>query len=180
MAKRIALIIIPIVFAMSGCTTTKMWTSKPQVGAKKNAYYEARFEPIKKDNDFFVLFRLEVQNKTNEDLKIDWNKTNYLLDRHANGLFVFEGIDTGKIKQMAIPDDVISARETFIKEISPYKMLARSPLRLKERSEGEEAIKAGILPEGENGISLVIRKNGSEIKEIITVDIEAIQDRKWF
>ncbi len=180
MAKRIALIIIFIIFALSGCTTTKVWTSMPQVGAEKNPYYEVRFEPIKKDHDFFVSFRLEVQNRTNRDLKIDWNKTKYLLNRHANGVFVFEGIDTGTIKKLAIPDDVVPAGETFIKEIMPYKMLARAPLRVKERSEGEKAIKAGILPEGENGIALVIRQNGSEIREMITVNIEITEDQKWF
>ena len=62
MTKRTPLIVTLIIFALYGCATTKVWTSKPPVGAKKNPYYEARFEPVKKDHDFFVMFRLVVQN----------------------------------------------------------------------------------------------------------------------
>ena len=180
MVKRIALIIILIMFGLSGCSTTKVWTSMPQIQAIENPYYKARFEPLKKNDAFFVSFRLVVDNRTSTDLKIDWNKTRYLLNGRAHGGFVFKGIDREKIKKLEIPDDIVFSGETFSKEISPYTMLARAPIRTKQRSEGEKAIQSGILPEGENGILLVIRKNGDEIRERITVDIEAVQKWKWF
>lgn len=180
MIKRIVLTIIFIVFGSTGCSTTKVWTSIPQIRAIENPYYKVRFEPLRKTDAFFVAFRLEVDNQTDTDLKIDWNKTQYLLNGRAHGGFVFKGIDREKIRKLAIPDDVVYSGQTFSKEISPYTKLARAPIRTKGRSEGEAAIQSGILPEGENGIVLVIRKNGDEIRERISVDIEVEQECKWF
>jgi hypothetical protein len=180
MIKQMALSAVILLCILAGCTTTRVWTSTPQVSELGSSYYKVLFEPLTKEHTFYVLFRLEVANKTNKDLRIDWNKTRYLLNGRSHGGFVFEGIDPQNISKQTIPDDIVPAGETFSKEIAPYTMLARAPLRIKERSEGEEAIKPGPLPAGENGILLVIRQDGQEISDKVTIKIEVSERKDWF
>jgi len=180
MIKQTALSVIVLLFVASGCTKTRVWTSTPQVSELGSSYCKVLFEPLTKEHTFYVLFRLEVANKTKKDLRIDWNKTRYLLNGRSHGGFVFEGIDPQNISKLTIPDDIVPAGEKFSKEIAPYTMLARAPLRIKERSEGEEAIKPGPLPAGENGILLVIHQDGQEISDKVTVKIEVSERRDWF
>ena len=57
----------------------------------------------------------------------------------------------------------------FSKVISPHRLLARPPIR----SRGVETdISPGILPTGENGARLVVKENGKEIVETVTVIIK--------
>ena len=93
---------------------------------------------------------------------------------------MFEGINPQNISKLTIPDDIVPAGKTFSKEIAPYRMLARAPLRIKERSEGEDAIKPGPLPAGENGIFLVINQDGRELSDKVTIKIEVSERRDWF
>ena len=180
MIKQKALSVVILLCILAGCTTTQVWTSVPQVSEYGGSYCKVLFEPLTKEHAFYVLFRLEVANKTKKGLRIDWNKTRYLLNGRSHGGFVFEGIDPQNISNLTIPDDIVPAGGTFSKEIAPYRMLARAPLRIKERSEGEEVIKPGPLPAGENGIFLVIRQNGQELSDKVTVKIEVSERRDWF
>ena len=143
MIKQIALSAFILLCILEGCTTTQVWTSTPQVSELGSSYYKAQLETLKKEHPFYVLFRLEVTNKTKQDLRIDWNKTRYLLNGRSHGGFVFDGMDPENIRKLTLPDDIVPAGETFSKEIAPYRMLARAPLRTKDRSEGEKAIKPG-------------------------------------
>jgi len=68
--------------------------------------------------------------------------------------------------------DVISAGKTFSKVISPYKLLARAPIRDRGKTGSEAGIHPGILPNGENGILLVVRQSGKEIVDKMMVTIE--------
>ena len=88
---------------------------------------------------------------------------------------MFKGIDPAGMRNSAIPPDIIPARGKFSKVISPYRLLARAPLR--DQSISESTISAGILPDGENGIVLVVRQNGKEIadKMMVTIEEKAVQ-----
>ena len=133
-------------------------------------------EALKKDRkgeyDFFVMFRLTVNNKTHNTLAIDWNKSRYIYNGYTRGGFVFKGINPENIKKLTIPFDVVSPGQTFSKEIAPVKLMTWA--RLKDRSVGKDdsGFSPGIIPEGENGINLVVRQNGREIREKITLNIE--------
>ncbi len=72
-------------------------------------------EPQRTEQTFYVLFRLEIANKTNKDLKIDWNKTRYILDGRSNGGFVFKSMDPKNIRKQTIPEDIVSAGGFFSK-----------------------------------------------------------------
>ena len=180
MKKQTVWSIVILLFVLAGCTKTWVWTSAPQVSTFDNNYFKAMFEPRTTGHTFYVLFRLEIANRTKKDLKIDWNKTRYLLDGRSNGGFVFEGMDPENIRKQTIPEDIVPAGGIFLKEIAPYKMLARAPLRSRERKEGEKTIKFGPLPAGENGILLVVRQDGQEIREKIVVNINVTEEQRWF
>lgn len=180
MRKQLALNIVVLLFVLTGCTKTWEWTSTPQVSTFDNNYYKAMFEPQRPGRSFYAMFRLEIANRTKKDLKIDWNKTRYLLDGRSNGGFVFEGMDPENIREQTIPEDIVPAGGIFSKEISPYKMLARAPMRSRDRKEGEKAIKFGPLPAGENGILLVVRQDGKAIREKIAVNIKVNEEWRWF
>ena len=153
----------------TGCAPTFISISTPEIQTIENSHYTAQFEPLAEGKNYFDGFRLEVMNKTGKDLEIDWNKTRYLYNGREIGVFVFEGIKPENIKNSTIPPDTIPAGQSFTKDISPLKLVAREPLSGKSKQAGK--ITPGPIPNGENGIFLFIRQNGNQSKEKMTVNI---------
>ena len=153
----------------TGCAPTFISISTPEIQTNENSHYTAQFEPLAEGKNYFDGFRLKVMNKTRKDLEIDWNKTRYLYNGRDIGVFVFVGIKPENIKNSTIPPDTIPAGQSFTKDISPLKLLAREPLTGKGAKAGK--ITSGPIPTGESGIFLFIRQNGNTIKEKITVKI---------
>jgi hypothetical protein len=153
----------------TGCAPTLISISTPEIQTVENSYYTTQFEPLAEDKNYFDSFRLKVANKTRKDLEIDWNKTRYLYNGRDIGIFVFEGIKPESIKNLTISPDIIPAGQSFTKDISPFKLLAREPLTHKGVNAGK--ITFGPIPNGENGIFLFIRQNGNTIKEKMAVKI---------
>jgi len=153
----------------TGCAPTLISISTPEIQTVENSYYSAQFEPLSEGKNFFDRFHLKVVNKTQKDLEIDWNKTHYLYNGRDLGIFVFKGIQPGEIKNLTIPPDIIPSGQSFSKDISPLKFIAREPLTGKGRNVGK--ITFGLIPNGKNGILLFIRQNGNQIKEKLTVNI---------
>jgi len=160
----------------TGCAPTLISISTPEIQAVENSYYTAQFEPLADGKNYFDGFRLKVINKTPKDLEIDWNKTRYLYNGKDIGTFVFQGNKPASIENSTIPPDTIPAGQSFIKDISPLKLLAREPLTGKGVNAGK--ITSGPIPIGENGIFLFIRQNGNTIKEKITVKITEKEARQ--
>ena len=177
MGKKVALSIIFVLFVFTGCVTSTVWKSTPTVQNAENEYYEAYLEPLTRGRKFFVSFRLSVTNRTGKHLEIDWNETKYVHNGRTRGDFVFKGIKPEDIRNSTIPADTILAGETFSKVISPYKLVARASIRESSVGGTESSIYPGILPAGKNGILLVIRQNGKEIVERITLTIVEQQVR---
>ena len=151
---------IALVIGQGCAPAKKVWVSNPMVQSTHNPYYNARIEPLTRDHDFFVSFRLTVNNKTDKNLTIDWNKTRYIHNGRTRDGFVFKGIKPEDVKNSTIPSDTILAGGFFLKEIMPYKLLARAPMRDRGKGMNESGIQPGILPNGENGILLVVRQRG--------------------
>ena len=163
--------VIVFMIIVSACLPTKIWTSHPAIQNAGNTYYDVQFEPLKKDNNFFEFFLLSVSNKSDQDLEIDWNQTRYIYNGKLYGGFAFEGIRPEDIKNSTIPSAVIPKGSRFSKEIAPIKLMAFVPLRDKRLGPDHAGISPGPLPAGENGIFLVIRQNGKEVREKIAVNI---------
>jgi len=153
----------------TGCAPTFISISTPEIQTIENSHYTAQFEPLSEGKNYFDNFRLKVANKTQQDLEIDWNKTRYLYNGRDIGVFVFKGIKPENIKSLTIPPDIIPAGQSFTKDITPLKLLAREPITGKGTKAGN--ITSGPIPTGESGMFLFIRQNGNAIKEKITVKI---------
>ena len=172
--KSLSIMIIGFALMMGAtCAPTMVSISDPKIQTAANPYYQTQFEPLTRDHNFFVVFHLTVTNKSNKDLQIDWNKTRYLYNGKPYGVFVFKGIEPKDIKNRTIPPDVIRPEATFSKEIAPYKLLARAPIRGRSKAGTDEpAITPGPIPAGESGILLVVRQAGKQIVEKMTVSIK--------
>lgn len=154
---------------ITGCAPTLVSISNPKIQTIENSYYSAQFEPLSEGKNFFDAFRLSINNKTSNDLQIDWTKTRYLYNGHDLGIFVFKGIQPKDIKNLTIPPDIIQSGQSFSKKISPLKLIAREPLPGKGRDAGK--ITFGLIPNGKNGILLFIKQNDTPIKEEMAVKI---------
>ncbi len=161
-------------FLTACAPTQKIWTSDPAIQTADNPYYTARLQPLKRDStkqNFYTLFRLTIKNKTDKNLEIDWNKTRYLFNGTNYGRFVFQGIDPENLKKLMIPPDIIPGGDTFSKDIAPLKLIGKAPLRDRSVGVNESTFSPGILPEGENGIYLVVRYGGKELSQTITLTL---------
>ncbi len=164
--------IISVILMMGSIAASPGWVSSPAIQITDKAAFNVRLEPLTKDKNYFIAFRLTILNKTSKPLTIDWNKTRYLLNGKNNGGFVFKGIDTKLMKKAALPFEIIPAGQTLNKEIMPYKLLARGPFRDKTSDVGWHGITPGIIPAGQNGVSLVIRSGDQAVRFKINVTIQ--------
>lgn len=174
MKRSLCLNLIFLACMLTGCATatTKDWVSKPKSLDVENSSFKAMLEPVKKENKTFVGFRLVLENRTNEPLKIDWNQTKYLFNGKPNGVFWFRGIDPRTIKS-DIPPDVIPEKARFEKVIFPVKLVAFAPVQNDALRDSTRGIFPGPMPAGENGMALVVIRNGEKITEKPTFTIAA-------
>jgi hypothetical protein len=166
-----------ILLVSAGCAPSKVWTSQPAVQTRENPFYRASLTPLNEGGSAFVAFALKIENKTDNGLEIDWNKTRYLRNGRVSGGFVFEGINPEDVKNSTVPSEFVGPGKTFSKEIAPYRLVALAPIRDKTIAADQHGFSGGVLPEGENGILLVMRQNGNRIREKITVRIEVREVR---
>lgn len=160
----------------AGCAPAMVSKSDPAVQITTNPYFDVQFEPLNQGLRSFVAFRLTVTNKAKNQLQIDWNKTRYLFNGRQRGLYVFRGIDPEAIKQQTIIPDIIAPQKVFVKTIAPQKLIAYVPIRDQHKLDlGESAFSGGPIPAGESGILLVVRMDGEEIRERLTIDIIEVE-----
>jgi hypothetical protein len=149
MRKNAGLILFLLLVFVAGCAPgpTISWKSAPEIQTASNEYCKAQLEPVTTGKGaFFDAFRLMVTNRTDKDLEIDWNRTRYV--------------------ESGIRPDIISPGNTFSRVIFPHKKIAYAP-----GYQRGWKLQGGLLPEGENGIDLVVRQNGRVIRHRITVRI---------
>jgi hypothetical protein len=165
------LLVLTLLAACAPAKGARDWASIPPVRSEENRSLDVRLEPLKNDKRFFVSFRLDIRNKTDRELTIDWNKTRYLHNGKSNGVFVFRGIDPASIKKV-IPPDTIAPGTTFSREIFPANLVAFIPMREEVLDRKGEGLFPGPIPAGENGIRLVVKENGKETVRKLTVEIQ--------
>ena len=169
MRKNAGLILSFLLVFVMGCAPglTISWKSSPEIQKTSSDCCEAQLEPVTTGKSpFFDSFRLMVTNRTDKDLEIDWNRTRYVESGIRHGGFVWQGIDPDQVRDASVPPDIISPGNTFSRIIFPHKKLAYAP-----GYQRGWKLQGGLLPEGENGIDLVVKQNGRVIRHRITVRI---------
>lgn len=169
MGKKAALRVL-FLFLLAACTTPKVWRSDPMVQTVANDDFEVQFAPLMDAESFFNSFRLSVTNRSDGPLVIDWVKSQYIYDGRGNGGFAFRGLDAKTIHEP--PPDRIAAGGNLSKMIWPIQLIGWVPYRDKS-PDADQGFTRGVIPAGENGIDLVVKKNGEEVSQRITVDISS-------
>ena len=89
---------------------------------------------------------------------------------------LFKGIEPSDLKDGTIPPDTVPAGSSFRKDIAPTNLIAFKPLR-DHTPEAHSGISAGMIPQGENGVLLVMRQNGKEIRQEVSVRITEVSPK---
>ena len=152
-----------------GVTPVEVYSSNPEAQRTSNDYFVAELKPqLKEGQGFFVTFRLVLTNKTKKELNLDWENTFYLLNSREKGRFLWEGVTWDGLKEKrGQPLVPIAAGDTLTAVIFPKQLLGRAS----GTAPGGVQYTQGGLPEGENGIGLVVRQNGKVIREKMVVTI---------
>ena len=169
MRKNAGLILSLLLVFVASCapSPTLRWTSAPEIQTARNEYCDAQLEPVTSGKGpFFDSFRLVVTNRTDKDLEIDWNRTRYVESGIRHGGFVWEGIDPKQVRDASVPPDMISPGSTLSRVIFPHRKIAYAP-----GYQRGWTLQGGLIPEGENGIDLVVKQNSRVIRHRITVRI---------
>jgi phospholipid-binding lipoprotein MlaA len=147
----------------------EIYSSKPEIQRVSNDYFTAELEPlIKEGQGFFSTFRFVLTNKTDQELSLDWENSYYLFNGRRNGLFLWEGVTWDSLKEIrSQPLVLVAPGSTFTKVIFPTALVGRASIMIK----GGVEYTQGALPEGENGIALVVRQDGKVISEQMVVTI---------
>lgn len=143
-----------------GCSTTTTLVSLKERKPYEDDNVKISLSAAEGENKNVSSLLLSVENKSNNDLEIDWNKTVYLMNGSSNGGFMFDGIVYLQRNAPKSPDVVLS-KNRLDKIILPNNLVS-----FENNWHHEE------LPEGENGISLVYVMNGTEKRATATIVIE--------
>ncbi len=112
-------------------------------------------------------FTLIIENKTNKDMEVDWNKTLYIAQGRTSGGFMFDGIVYAQ-RNAPKPPDIVFKGGTFRKNIYPTNLV--------EFSSGKYGgWRHQNMPQGLNGVYLTLRIGNEEINEKLTTSLVAVQ-----
>lgn len=145
---------------MTGCV--KWEVTKPIF--TENIYYSARITPIDGSGAGFVGFELYVENKTDKEISIIWDKTLYLRKGFTNLAFLLPGVLYEECNSHH-PPDIVFRNSVFHKKIWPCDLLSYHV------EEGRRIWDQDIMPEGENGVYLTVEAGGQEHNNKITVNL---------
>jgi hypothetical protein len=160
--------------ALWGCSgmqtpSNTVWSARPEFFEVHNQLLSARLEPQKGEYPYYDFFLLRLTNKSDTDLIVDWNASQYVFKGRPQGVLVFKGIDPAAVKNASVPGDAVAPGEVFSREIMPIRLIAWSPI--KEETAGSQGISPGMLPAGENGIHLTVRHHNGKMTIPLSVRI---------
>lgn len=166
---RAALFLLLLTFI--GCSgQSKYWVSHPEKEITGNPFYRAELTPLKEDGTYYVKFRFQFTNLTEEPLFIEWNRSFYILDNKVSGHFLFEGITREIALSGNIPEERIDPGKTTTREMVPVERMVAVKDETKKGST-PQIYQPGLIPKGENGIYLTVHQNSRFIRGKIAVQI---------
>ena len=168
--------VIIISLIMAGCAGSgeQIYRSSPAMQTVSTQHYEVTLEPILADGyNYYNRFRYSFTNKTNGDLTIDWSETYFLQNGKRYGHFGWIGLTFEELRDLKEqPDITVAAGQTENAVIFPLKLIGwkEEGVRLKARTP-EAGFTHGIIPAGENGLSIAVLKDGKALRKRILVKI---------
>jgi uncharacterized protein YceK len=164
MKKTVLLLLV--ILSLAGCTSglyhpaqeEKTWqvqTTSAQVA--ENAYFWARIDSDCRNDLGCMSLRLQITNKSDRKLEVNWLNTYYIHNGRREGTFMPIGkTDIGA-------PDIIGPKGSFMKFIFPD--------RLATVDKTGKWNRAAMKP-GKNGVALSIKVDGREINEILVLELK--------
>ena len=174
MKKWITLAVAIFALVLSGCAKEQIYSSSPPLQTVSTSDFEAKLEPLKAEGyNYYNRFRFQFTNKTNGDLVIDWSETFYLRNGKKHGNFGWEGLTFEQLRDVKEePKITMAAGKTDTAEIFPGKLIGWKEEGVRMKATTPEAgFTLTPLPEGENGMSIAVLKDGKLLRKKILVNI---------
>jgi hypothetical protein len=161
------ILILVMLMLVFGCAaqSNHMYTFQ-RIVEPPNAF--CSITPAKNHQGRPVGFEITVNNPTDGDLEIIWDKTLYICQGQTSGIFMFEGV-VYKDRNNPKPSDIVFSKTQLQKTIYPCNLVD-----FKYISKSYNAWHHHTLPIGENGVYFTLRVNSKEVRERHTVSIKTL------
>lgn len=137
-------------------------------------HYEVKLEPLRAEGyNYYNRFRFSFTNKTSGDLVIDWSQTYYLQNGSRYGRFGWEGLTFEELRGInEEPDLTVGAGQTDSVVIFPLKLIGwKEEGVLMKATTPEAGFTNGVIPAGENGMSIAVVQDGKVLRKSVLVTI---------
>jgi len=174
MSKKIIWGAIIISMIMVGCAGEQIYRSSPAMQTVSTTHYEVKLEPVRAEGyNYYNQFRYKFTNKTSGDLVIDWSETYYLQNGKRYGNFGWVGLTFEELRGIKEePDITIGAGQTESAVLFPLKLVGWKEEGVRMKAATPEAgFTNGIIPAGENGMSIAVIKDGKVLRKRVLVTI---------
>ena len=174
MDKRLLWGIALILSITAGCAKEQVYSSVPPMQSVSTSAYEVRLEPMKAEGyDYYNRFSYQFTNKTSGDLVIDWEQTFYLRNGKRHGNFGWEGLTFDQLRDVKDqPKITIGPGKVDKIDIFPINLVGwREDGVRKKATTPEAGFTLTPLPEGENGMSIAVLKDGKMLRKTISLKI---------
>jgi len=175
MYKKLFWGMILISLVVAGCATKEqIYQSNPSIQTVSTRHYEVKLEPLRAEGyNYYNQFRYQFTNKTNGDLVIDWSETYYLQNGKRYGNFGWEGLTFEELRDLKEePDITVGAGQTQSALLFPAKLIGwrEEGVRMKATTP-EAGFTLGVIPAGENGMSIAVLQDGKVLRKRVLVTI---------
>ncbi len=174
MYKKLFWGMILISLVVAGCAKEQIYQSSPSMQTVSTQHYEVKLDPLRAEGyNYYNQFRYQFTNKTNGDLVIDWSETYYLQNGKRYGNFGWEGLTFEELRDLKEePDITVGAGQTQSALLFPAKLIGwrEEGVRMKATTP-EAGFTLGVIPAGENGMSIAVLQDGKVLRKNILVTI---------
>jgi len=176
MLKKLLWGAIIISLAAAGCAVSgeQIYRSDPAMQTVSTQHYEVTLEPMLAEGyNYYNQFRFSFTNKTNGDLIIDWSETYYLQNGKRYGRFGWVGLTFEELRGLREePDLTVAAGQSHTDVIFPLRLMGwREEGVAKKDATPEAGFTNGVIPAGENGVSIAVIKDGQVLRKRVQVTI---------
>jgi hypothetical protein len=174
MFKKLFWGMILISLVMAGCAKEQIYQSNPAMQTVSTQHYEVKLEPMRAEGyNYFNQFRYKFTNKTSGDLTIDWSETYYLQNGKRYGHFGWVGLTFEELRGLKEePDITVGPGQTESAVLFPMNLIGWQEEGVKMKATTPEAgFTNGVIPAGENGMSIAVLQDGKVLRKRILVTI---------
>jgi hypothetical protein len=174
MFKRIIWGAVFISLITVGCAGEQIYRSSPAIQTVSTQHYAVTLEPLLAEGfNYYNQFRCTFTNKTNGDLTIDWSESYYLQNGKRYGRFGWNGLTFEELRGLREePDLTVAAGKSHTNVLFPLKLLGwKEEAVSKKDATPQAAFTNGVIPAGENGMSIAVLKDGRVLRKRVLVTI---------